>query len=126
MSIHAVSVNACNFLFGPWPLANGVNLEADIFEHSVIENDTPVEEEGWVHHRVIELVIWIRLELIPTDSCARLATVNHLDLDAGLRCANGIDLSLEHARHDERAIESIVALTEEEHTDLIANMVASS
>ena len=41
------------------------NLEADIFEHRVIENDTPVEEEGWVHQRVIELVIWIRLETYP-------------------------------------------------------------
>ena len=29
------------------------------------KNDTLVKEEGWMHRRVIELVIWIRLELIP-------------------------------------------------------------
>ena len=50
---------------GSSPFADGVHLEADIFEHSVIENATPIEEEGWLHHRVIELVIWIRLEVIP-------------------------------------------------------------
>ena len=46
-------------------LASGVNPEADIFEHSVVENDTPIEEEGWVHQRVKEHVVWARLELIP-------------------------------------------------------------
>ena len=36
--------------------ANGANLEADIFEHSVVEKVTPVEEEGWVHQRGTEHV----------------------------------------------------------------------
>ena len=31
------------------PFAHDVNLEADILERSVIENDTPVKEEGWMH-----------------------------------------------------------------------------
>ena len=39
--------------------------KADIFEHSVVEKDAPVEEEGWVHQRVIEHVIWIRHETYP-------------------------------------------------------------
>ena len=66
MSCHAVFGNACSLLFGPWPLANGVSLEADAVEHIVVENDTPIEEGGWVHQRVIEHVIWIRLETYPT------------------------------------------------------------
>ena len=41
-----------------------VLLEVDILEYSVIENETSIEEKGWLHHRVIEHVIWIRLELI--------------------------------------------------------------
>ena len=65
MSLHAVSVTACSVLFGPWPFANGVDLEAAIFEHRVVENDTPIEEEGWVHERVKELVKWILLEPYP-------------------------------------------------------------
>ena len=62
---------------GSSPFANGVHLEADIFEHSVIENATPIEEEGWLHHRVIELVIWIRLELIPLgEHNKRMSSIN--------------------------------------------------
>ena len=50
-SLHAVSVTACGVLFGPWPFVNGVGHEAAIFEYHVVENDTPIEEEGWLHER---------------------------------------------------------------------------
>ena len=50
-----------------WSLAfaDGVDHEAAICEHRVVQNDTPVDGEGWVHGRVIELVMWIRLEPYP-------------------------------------------------------------
>ena len=50
---HAVFVHARSFLLVC--SFHGVNLEADIFERSVIENDPPVKEEGWIHERVIAL-----------------------------------------------------------------------
>ena len=49
-------------------LGNGVNLEADIFEHSGAESDTPVEQEGWVHQFLIEHVIGIRPDMLASAS----------------------------------------------------------
>ena len=63
-------------------LGNGVNLEADIFEHSGAESDTPVEQEGWVHQFVIEHVIGIRPDMlgqrIACAACSQRPTSRNL------------------------------------------------
>ena len=72
----------------------GTNLEAEIFERSVNEKDTPVEEEGRMHQRVIQFVNAYVLNLSQlvnsskrmssTASCALLARMDRLLSNCGV------------------------------------------
>merc|ERR1719436_929300 len=55
-------------------LANRVDLETKVFECLVVQDPATIEHAGWLHHLCIELVIRIRLELVPLrqhDECMR-------------------------------------------------------
>merc|ERR1719384_2874101 len=46
-------------------LSDGMHLEADVFQFPVVQNASPVEHEGWLHHLRMEILVWVALELIP-------------------------------------------------------------
>merc|ERR1719384_542154 len=46
-------------------LADGMHLEADFFELSVVQYTTTIEEECRLRHCVVELEVWVQFELVP-------------------------------------------------------------
>merc|ERR1712066_1040730 len=50
---------------GPPTLADRMHLEANFFELSVVQDTTTIEEECRLHHRTVELGIWVLFELVP-------------------------------------------------------------
>merc|ERR1712028_171827 len=58
-------VENVQFSIGPPTLADGMHLEANPFKFSVVQYATTIEEECRLHHRIVELAVWVQFELVP-------------------------------------------------------------